>query len=108
MKLNHLGVVVSDVVGASTFLETYFGLEVIGKRSRKMTHLRDEGGLILSLVEGEPETMHIGFIQETEARVNEIYEHLQMDSFGVRPPQRSHGWTFYVVAPGGLIVEVVC
>ncbi len=108
MKLNHLGITVSDVVEARIFLETYFGLKGIGKNNPKLTHLRDDDGFILSLVEGEPESTHIGFMQETEAQVNAVYERLKGNGFDVPPPTRSHGWTFYFVAPGGLTIEVVC
>jgi catechol 2,3-dioxygenase-like lactoylglutathione lyase family enzyme len=112
MKLNHLGITVTDVQQASHFLEKYFGLQGVGKSTPKMAHLQDEEGLILSLFQGtsitEPESTHIGFMQETEAQVNEIYQRLKEDGFDVRPPQRSHGWTFHFVAPGGFAIEVVC
>ncbi|ANE43197.1 VOC family protein [Deinococcus puniceus] len=109
MKLNHLGVVVTDVLATRTFLETYFGLTGIGKANRRMTHLHDEDGFALSLFAGEQASeIHIGFIQETQEAVDAIYERLRSDGFDVKPPQLSHGWTFYVTAPGGLIVEVVC
>jgi lactoylglutathione lyase len=112
MKLNHLGMTVTDTVTTRNFLEKYFGLEPMGKVSTKMVHLRDGNGLILSLFKGEkitsPETTHIGFMQESEEKVNEIYQRLKDDGFAVEPPQRSHGYTFYVVAPGGFAVEVVC
>lgn len=111
MVLNHLGISVTDVFEARAFLEKYFGLEGIGKNNHKMTHVRDEKGFILSLFKGppitEPSTTHIGFMQESEARVNEIYERLKGDGFEVEPPQKSHGWTFWFVAPGGFAIEVV-
>ena len=111
MKLNHLGISVTDVIAAREFLETYFGLKGIGKNNRKMTHLQDDNGLILSLFKGppitQPETTHIGFIQESEEQVNEIYERLKRHGFDVQPPARSHGWTFAFVAPGGFAIEVV-
>ncbi len=67
MKLNHLGITVTDVFEARNFLKTYFGLEGIGKNSTKLTHLSDNTGLILSLFKGlEPGNIYIGFIQETE------------------------------------------
>jgi hypothetical protein len=47
-------------------------------------------------------------MQETEEQMNEINRRLKDDGFDVPPPQRSHGWTFVVVAPGGFAVEVVC
>ena len=69
MKLNHLGITVTDVQESRAFLEKYFGLKGLGESHRKLTHLRDDNGLILSLFQGssispEPETTHIGFIQE--------------------------------------------
>jgi lactoylglutathione lyase len=111
MKLNHLGITVKDVIAASEFLEKYFGFEFIGKKHPNLSHLRDDSGLILSVFKGdkitEPETTHIGFMQESEEKVNEIYQRLKDDGFEVEPPQQSHGYTFYVVAPGGFAVEVV-
>lgn len=111
MKLNHLGISVTDTFEARAFLEKYFGLKGIGKNNRKMTHVQDDGGLILSLFQGppitEPRSTHIGFMQETEEQVNAIYQRLKDDGFDVPPPQRSHGWTFTFVAPGGFAIEVV-
>jgi len=54
-----------------------------------------------------PGNFHIGFVQESEERVNEINRRLKADGFAVDPPQRSHAWTFYVQAPGGFMVEVL-
>ena len=54
-----------------------------------------------------PGTFHIGFVQESDERVNEIYQRLKDDGFEMKPPQRSHAWTFYVQAPGGITVEVL-
>ena len=112
MKLNHLGITVTDVHESRAFLEKYFGLKGLGESNRKLTHLQDDNGLILSLFQGssitEPETTHIGFVQETEEQVNEIFRRLKDDGFDVPPPKRSHGWTFHFVAPGGFAIEVVC
>ena len=61
--------------------------------------------------EGEvkyPATFHIGFIQESEEKVNEINRRLKEDGFDVPPPDRQHGsWTFYFRAPGGFLIEVL-
>jgi catechol 2,3-dioxygenase-like lactoylglutathione lyase family enzyme len=84
----------------------------------------DEGGLVLTLMRAGwppyrgqpgneevqvkyPGNFHIGFAQDSEERVNEIYRRLKEDGFDVEPPQRSHAWTFYVNAPGGFMVEVL-
>jgi lactoylglutathione lyase len=56
-----------------------------------------------------PGTFHIGFIQESRERVDEINLRLKEDGFEVDPPQRLHGsWTFYLRAPGGFVIEVLC
>jgi catechol-2,3-dioxygenase len=116
MKLNHLNLTVSDVVAAGQFLEKYFGLEQRGG-NKNIAFLSDEDGMVLTLTSMKvgqetevryPATFHIGFIQESEARVNEINRRLQEDGFAVPPPSRQHqSWTFYFTAPGGFTIEVL-
>ena len=110
MKMNHLNLAVTDVTAAAQFLETYFGLRNQGG-NKGFTILFDDNGLVLSLMKARdvtyPGTFHIGFIQESEQRVNEMYQQLKDDGFEVEPPQRHHGWTFYIQAPGGFTVEVL-
>jgi catechol 2,3-dioxygenase-like lactoylglutathione lyase family enzyme len=115
MVLNHLNLAVTDVVAAEQFLEKYFGLQsqVAGEEDKKFTVLFDDNGMILTLMKAGqgikyPGFFHIGFAQESEERVNEIYQRLKDDGFDVAPPERSHAWTFYVRAPGGFMVEVLC
>lgn len=125
MKLNHLNLTVTDVVAAAQFLQKYFGLHIgrEDKINKNFTMLCDDNGMVLTLMRagwppsrnsgGEPAevkypgTFHIGFIQESEEQVNEIYRRLKDDGFEADPPQRSHGWTFYVMAPGGFLAEVL-
>lgn len=111
MKLNHINLTVTDVLAAEKFLEKYFGLRSQGG-DEKFAALFDDDGLVLTLMKvgqavNYPRTFHIGFIQESEERVNEINQRLKDDGFDVKPPQRSHGWTFYLQAPGGFTVEVL-
>ena len=112
MRLNHLNLAVSDVPAAKSFLETYFGLIDIGGGNKNRAFLRDEGWLVLSMFKAKdakyPGTFHIGFIQESEAAVNELHRRMVADGFAAPPPQRAHAWTFYVEAPGGFTVEVLC
>ena len=109
--LNHLNLSVSDVPAAKNFLETYFGLRELGGGNRNRAFLRDDRGLVLSLFKAKdvhyPGTFHIGFIQDSEEKVNEVNRRLKADGFDVAPPQRLHAWTFYVQAPGGFTVEVL-
>jgi lactoylglutathione lyase len=111
MKLNHINLSVTDVPAATSFLEKYFGLRNPGGGKSSFTVLFDDNGLVLTLMKSSqvayPKTFHIGFGQESDERVNEIYQRLKDDGFDVNPPERSHAWTFYVQAPGGFLVEVM-
>ncbi len=117
MKLNHLNLTVRDVPETQEFLRKYFALSDQGG-NKNIAFLSDENGLVLTLTSMKvgketdvkyPATFHIGFIQESEQRVNEINERLKTDGFDVPPPSRQHGsWTFYFPAPGGFTIEVLC
>ena len=116
MRLNHLNLTVTDVPAAEQFLQTYFGMRSQRGESdnRNFVVLLDDNGLVLTLMKAAhnvevryPGYFHIGFIQESEQRVNELNARLKADGFAVEPPQRSHAWTFYVQAPGGFTVEVL-
>ncbi|MFA1822093.1 VOC family protein [Virgibacillus oceani] len=112
MKLNHLNLTVTDVPATRKFLETYFGMMGDAERGKGFDVVFDEDGFILTLMQGRevryPKTFHIGFHQENEAQVDKINRQLKEDGFDVEPPQHSHGYTFYVEAPGGFTVEVLC
>jgi len=117
MKLNHLNLAVSDVQSAKSFLETYFGLDAEGKPGNDLiAFLRDENGMVLTLTNIDranevryPGAFHVGFIQPSREKVDEINQRLREDGFEVDPPQKLHGsWTFYFQAPGGFMVEVLC
>ena len=118
MKLNHLNLTVTDVHEAKRFLTTYFGLRPMegAPSSDGFDLLLDDDGLVLTLMKvgtgtevSYPASFHIGFIQPTEERVDEINRRMKDDGHDVRPPRRFHGsWTFYFRAPGGFTVEVLC
>lgn len=115
MKLNHVNLTVTDVPAAKEFLSKYFGLRSLDssgdKRETSFDVLFDDDNLVLTLMRGAeanyPKTFHIGFGQENEEKVNEVYQRLKEDGFDVAPPRRAHAWTFYVKAPGGFTVEVL-
>jgi len=117
MKLNHLNLTVNDVIATRLFLEKYFGLKPMdGKEPNPgFDFLTDDNGMVLTLIRTRkgtevqyPDTFHIGFIQESEERVNEINQRLKDDGYEVAPPARMHGsWTFYFVCPGGFTIEVL-
>jgi lactoylglutathione lyase len=117
MKLNHINLTVTDALETATFFEKYFGLRRMEGVEQRNTFamLRDDDGMVITLIRGGrateieyPATFHIGFIQPTEERVNEINQRLKEDGVDVPPPARLHGsWTFYFRAPGGFTIEVL-
>lgn len=117
MKLNHLNLTVTDVVATRQFLEKYFGLHCRENTPPNpgFDFLSDDNNMVLTLIRGRrgvevhyPETFHIGFIQESEERVNEINQRMKEDGHNVPPPSRQHGsWTFYYLCPGGFTIEVL-
>jgi len=118
MKLNHLHLAVDDVPAAREFLERYFGLRPAGLREaeghKNFDMLADDDGLVLTLIGvgrdntvSYPKTFHIGFIQPSEADVDEINRRLREDGFEVEEPsQQRGGWAFSLQAPGGFKVVV--
>ncbi|AIE83810.1 VOC family protein [Fimbriimonas ginsengisoli] len=117
MNLNHLNLTVDDALETAQFLEKYFDLKPREgiRMSSRFAILHDDNGIVLTLIKdyepGEvkyPSSFHIGFIQESEERVNEINQRLKDDGFDVPSPDRIHGaWTFYFKAPGGFTIEVL-
>jgi len=72
VKLNHVNLTVDDVSAARAFLEKHFGMRPYGATRR---------------------SFHIGFIQPTEADVDEVNRRIREDGYD---------------APGGFTVEVLC
>ncbi len=115
MVLNHLNLSVSDVPQTQAFLEKYFGLRATTKASPALAVLQDDNGLLLTLSNFDrapavtyPAHFHIGFVQESAAQVDALHQRLAADGFAVDPPRKFHGsWTFYLRAPGGILVEVL-
>lgn len=114
MKLNHVNLTVTDVPAAAAFLTKYFGLvntDAGDDSGATFAVLFDDDGLVFTLMKGAevqyPKTFHIGFIQESEEKVDELNQRLKEDGFKVASPVHSHGYTFYIKAPGGFTVEVL-
>ena len=117
MKVNHINLTVSDVVATQELLVSYFGLRPIdaAKANQGFSALFDDDNSVITLIKAGkkeelryPSTFHIGFIQPSEEKVNEINARLRQDGYEVDPPQRLHGsWTFYFTAPGGFVIEVL-
>jgi lactoylglutathione lyase len=114
MKLNHLHLTVDDVPAAREFLERYFGLRPAGEGHRNFDMLTDDDGFVLTLMGvgrantvSYPKTFLIGFIQSSDAQVDEINRRLKEDGFEVEAPSHQHGaWAFSFRAPGGYRIVV--
>lgn len=115
MRLNHLNLTVTDVARTREFFESYFGLRCVAERGRAaLAVLMDESVFVLTLNNFEkaagveyPGAFHVGFMQESRERVDEIYHRLKSAGFDTDPPREFHGaWTFYLRAPDGFLVEV--
>jgi lactoylglutathione lyase len=117
MKPNHLNLPVPDVLEARQFFEKYFGfrdLEEV-KGNNTIAVMADDSGFVLTLSNFEkatevhyPAGFHLGFIQDSPQRVNEINTMLKDSGFDVEPPRNFHGsWTFYFRAPGGFTIEIL-
>ena len=118
MTLNHLNLTVVDPSETSAFLAKYFDLRPRGG-NLGIQMLNDDNGMVLTLIKARqddlqsaavryPSSFHIGFIQPSRERVNEINQRLKDDGFQVDPPAHLHGsWTFYFTAPGGFTIEVL-
>jgi lactoylglutathione lyase len=115
MRVNHVNLTVPDVGQTREFFETFFGLKCVAERGRNtLAVMIDETGFVFTLSNFEnatkveyPGAFHIGFMQDSRERVDEIYQQLKAGGYEAEPPKEFHGaWTFYFRAPGGVLVEV--
>ncbi|GAK08070.1 VOC family protein [Geomicrobium sp. JCM 19038] len=111
MKLGHLNLTVNDVNASKEFLETYFNMTCVGSRGNGFAAMFDDDQFVLTLMKGKdvqyPKTFHIGFPQESREKVDQINKLLFNAGYRVDSPIESHGYTFYVQAPGGFTIEVL-
>src|SRR5271170_6952082 len=98
MKLNHLNLSVPDVAATAAFFEKFFQMRrVENKGNTVLTVLADEAGFVLILSNFDPKTVptyprdfHVGFIRETAEQVSEVYEHMKLEGFEIKPPGSVH------------------
>ncbi|HEV3162514.1 MAG TPA: VOC family protein [Isosphaeraceae bacterium] len=84
MRVNHVNLTVPDVAKSREFFETYFGLRcVVAKGRDALAVLIDESGFVLTLNNFDkaaevayPGAFHIGFMQDSQERVDEIHQRL--------------------------------
>ena len=111
MRLNHLQLMVADVEAAASFLTTYFGLTAQPGDGESGTMLTDSAGLTLSLLEGQdhayPKSFHIGFALPTRTDVGTLRQRLEQDGQQTSGPEDDRDGPFHVMAPGGMMIEVL-
>lgn len=106
MKLNHINLIVTDVIAASTFLQTWFGLSSLGGNAG-MDVLLDDSGLVLTIMKAGrnvlvdyPGHFHVGFFIEEDDQVDDLNLRMREAGIDVSPPERHHTYGFCVDAPG--------
>jgi lactoylglutathione lyase len=114
VKLNHVNLPVADVLATRDFFEKHFGFRCIAEPTNADVVLTDNAGLVLTISNFDhadkisyPKWFHIGFMQESDEKVDDIYDRLKMAGMQLGKPENMHGArTFYFTAPGGFTVEV--
>ena len=114
MKLNHVNLPVADISATREFFERQFGLHCIAEPADSIVVLTDNAGLVLTISNfghaervSYPKGFHIGFMQDSDDKVDAIYDRLKTGGIEPGRPHDMHGaHTFYFTAPGGFTVEV--
>jgi lactoylglutathione lyase len=114
VKLNHVNLPVVDVSATRDFFERHFGFQCVAEPADAIVVLTDNAGLVLTISNFDhadrvtyPKGFHVGFMQDSDDKVDAIYNRLK--TAGIEPgrPHDMHGaHTFYFIAPGGFTVEV--
>src|SRR5579871_1018055 len=114
VKLNHVNLPVADVSATREFFEKHFGFDCIAEPTTDNVVLTDNAGLVLTISNFDhvdevtyPKWFHVGFMQDSDDKVDEIYDRLKTAGMPLGKPRNMHGaHTFYFTAPGGFTVEV--
>ncbi|MBZ4189127.1 VOC family protein [Niabella beijingensis] len=113
MTINHLNLVLSDVPKGITFFETYFGFSCTHvKGVHQLAILKNTADFTLVLMAQKeaisyPKAFHIGWILDSTAAVDRLYQQLTGDGLTIAHPPRyirdSYSFYFYFDA---LFIEV--
>lgn len=116
MKLNHINLVVTDVAAAVGFFEQYFGFKCTGiKGDNVVAILKGADDFTLVIMTSKdtgvnyPQAFHIGFMQEDNGAVNNIYNRLKSGDIdvGQEPRKIRDSFGFYFNF-GNIMIEVGC
>jgi catechol-2,3-dioxygenase len=119
VTLNHTNLTTYNVPELKNFFSSLFGFQVMTERGGKFAVLRNSEGFILTLMHhkdmtpenGYPGLFHVGFLQPTQAAVDEMHAKLLAHQYQAPAPEKLERggpptYGFYYEAPGGVLVEV--
>ena len=109
MKLAHINLTTTDPTASAEFLTRHFGLRNEGG-NRGFILVRDDDDMVITLMKSKavsyPSTFHIGFYLSSDAEIEALHERLVAEGHAVTAPERGHGYSIYIEAPGGFTIEV--
>jgi len=95
MQLNHINLTVQDVEKVVALLVRYFDMNPLDASRKNIQILRDDAGMIIAIMKGQspiyPPNFHVGFIQPSHEKVDEINARMIADGLDVEPPTAEHG-----------------
>lgn len=116
MNLNHINLVVANVITTTRFFEKYFGFKCVETKGNDVVAvLKGADGFTLVIMESKdgepqyPQAFHIGSMQENKEQVHHIHAQLKHDGFevGAVPKNIRDSFGFYFTFDG-IMIEVGC
>lgn len=110
MELNHINLVVKDVNHTIELFHQYLGFELITNRNGKMAVMQNKSNFALVIwgqvlnnedkLPDYPANFHIGFYQENEAAVRQVFNNIKNEAYIVmdgepRKIRNTFGFYFY-------------
>lgn len=117
MKINHMNLVVPNILETALFFEKYFNFKIQKTMGEILSILHGDDDFVL-IISNFPKTatfeypadFHIGFYQDNAGKVTEIFEKLKNDGVELpqQPQQIRDRFGFYFHAPGKILIEITC
>ena len=114
MTINHLNLCVPDVSVTRDFFERFLGFRCT-RPNDSLSILEDDAGFVLTMMKAKPDdtttypgSFHVGFYID-EAEVYALHARMQLANIEAGEISTIHrGTMFYVIAPGGVLIEICC
>lgn len=119
MQLNHLNLCVRNLAEARAFFQDHLDFQFLEQKGEAVAVLSDGYGFTLVLSNQQafghpeqpyPEGFHVGFIQESSAQVDQMYQRLAATSvqIGHEPRKMRGSYGFYFTALNDVLFEISC